>query len=265
MNVTQFLENSKNISLILPPAPDATDTHTALLLACGLKKLGKQVSIEHTPTALDTPSPKEKLFVVSLKGLAPWIEKVRYEKEAKDLKLYFTLNQGEISPEALSFQIQNQADLTIIVGDKTRPNNPDASPSTTVLSDDQVKKPLLDLLCSKEDSQTRLLGIVLSKLEYIPSFNVAVIVLRQQDFQDMRIDSKHIPLLVPELKESFGDQLSYLFLLDSPPGAQGILWSSSNELRTRFRDIAGGQQKGPWVLLRPAPLTSEQLKHAFLS
>jgi len=265
MNVTQLLENSKNISLILPPEADEADEYKALLLACGLKKLGKQVSIEHSQTTLDTPSLKEKIFVVALKGLAPWIAKVRYEKEAQDLKLYFTLNQGEISSEALSLQIQNQADLTIIVGDKARLHNPGSSPSTTVLSDGQVKKPLLDILYSKEDSQTRLLGIVLSKFEYIARLNVAVIVLRQQDLQDLGVDSKHIPLLVPELKESFGDHLSYLFLLDSLQGTQGLLWSSSSQLRTKFRDIAGGQQKGPWVLLRPAPLSSEQLKYAFLS
>ena len=265
MNIQELLENSKNISLILPSAPDATDTQKSLLLACGLKKLGKQVSIEHSQTALDAPSLQEKIFVVTLKGLAPWIAKVRYEKDVKDLKLYFTLNQGEISPEALSLQIQNQADLTIIVGDKARLNNQDSLLSTTVLSDDQVKKPLLDVLCSKEDSQTRLLGLVLSKFEYIPRLDVSVVVLRQQDLQDMRVDSKHIPLLMPELKESFGDHLSYLFLLDSLQGAQGVLWSSSSLLRTKFRDIAGGQQKGPWVLLRPAPLSSEQLKYAFLS
>ena len=181
---------------------------------------------------------------------------MRYEKDVKDLKLYFTLNQGEISPEALSFQIQNQADLTIIIGDKTRPNN---------LSGDQVKKPLLDILCSKEDSQARLLGLVLSKFEYIARLDIAVIILSLQDLQDTRVDSKHIPLLVPELKESFGDHLSYLFLLGSLQGTQGILWSSSNQLRAKFRDIAGGQQKGRWVLLRPAPLASEQIKYAFLS
>ena len=44
-----------------------------------------------------------------------------------------------------------------------------------------------------------------------------------------------------------------------------VLWSPSSLLRTKLRDIAGGQQKGPWVLLRPAPLSSEQIKYAFLS
>ena len=227
--------------------------------------------------------------VAAADGTIPSLEKLDWYAENNNLNLVFHVVPGQtfqptnivpitsgsgfdlifvIGAASLSdlgnLQIQNQADLTIIVGDKTRLDNSDSSLSATVLSENEVKKPLLDLLCSKEDSHTRLLGIILSKFEYIDRLDVAVVVLRQQDFHDMRVDSKHIPLLVPELKESFGDNLSYLFLIDSLPGAQGILWSPSNELRTKFRDIAGGQQKGSWVLLRPAPLSSEQLKYAFL-
>lgn len=268
MNATQLLENSKNISLILPAEVTGDDTQTALLLAYGLKKLGKQVSIEHAPAALETSSPQEKVFVVSLKGLAPWIAKVRYERELKDLKLYFTLTPqtgGEVSPAALSFQIQSQADLTIIVGDETRLNNSPPLSSTTTLSDSQAKKPLLDLLCGQKDPEARLVGALLSKLEYVSQQDTYVIALHQQDFQDMPGEQKHIFALIPELAENFGAKSSYLFLLNSSYGTQGILWSRSPQLQGKFRDIAGGQQKGPWVLLRPAPLSSDQLKHAFLS
>jgi|GEM_PF-2016213 len=265
MNVTQILENSKTISLILPTEATTDNTQTALLLACGFKKLGKQVSIENTRETSETPASQEKIFVVSLKGLAPWIAKVRYEKEAKDLKLYFTLNKGEIPPEALSFQIQNQTDLTIIVGDETRLNNSHSLPSINVLSDSQVKSPLLELLCGQKDPAARLLGTILSKLEYMPQQNTYAIILHGQDFQGMPGEQKHIFALGPELAENFGENSSYLFLLNSPHGTQGILWSHSPQLQAKFRDIAGGQQKGPWVLLRPAPLSSEQLKHAFLS
>ncbi|OHA68262.1 MAG: hypothetical protein A3J57_00400 [Candidatus Wildermuthbacteria bacterium RIFCSPHIGHO2_02_FULL_49_12b] len=34
---------------------------------------------------------KEKTFVVSLKGLAPWVSAIRYEKERDDVKLHITL------------------------------------------------------------------------------------------------------------------------------------------------------------------------------
>ena len=41
---------------------------------------------------------KEKTFAVSIKGLAPWIARVRYEKNDVDLSLYFTLKEIE-TPE----------------------------------------------------------------------------------------------------------------------------------------------------------------------
>ena len=172
---------------------------------------------------------------------------------------------GEVSPEALSLQIQAQTDLTIIVGDNSAPNNHTPFSGTTLLSADQAKKPLLELLCLHKDPETRLLGIALSKLEYVAEQDTYVIVLHQQDFQDMPTEQTYISRLAPELEKNFGAHSSYLFLLDSLRGTQGILWSRSPQLQTKFRDIAGGQQKGPWVLLRPAPLSSEQLKHAFLS
>lgn len=265
MDPTQLLEKSKTVSLLLPPEAKDSDTQEALLLACGLKKLGKLVSLEHAQTALDSSLPKEKTFVVSLKGLAPWIAWVRYEKDNRDLRLYFTLNQGEISPEALSLQMQSQTDLIIIVGDKAQQNNALSLEGVSVLPASQAKNPLLELLRSKEDLQTRLLGSALSNIEYVARLNTHVIVLHQEDFQGMPAAPKHVPLLVPVLRESFGDQSSYVFFFDSLHGAQGVLWSSSPQVRTKFRDIAGGQQKDFWVLLRPAPLSSDQLKYAFLS
>ncbi len=265
MNVTQLLEKSKTISLVLPTGAQEGDTQKALLLACGLKRLGKQVSLEHTRTSFDESSPKEKTFVVSLKKLAPWIARVRYEKDAEDLKLYFTLNEQDVSPEALLIQIQNQADLTIIVGDNSLKNNEAQLPAPTILRETEAKSSLLDLLRSQENPQTRLLGAVLLRLEHISRFNAYLIVLRQSDLKNIQVEPKNLPLIVPELRETFGDQSSYLLLLDSLLGAQGILWSLSLQLRTKIRDITGGQQKGPWVLLQPTPLSSEQLKYAFLS
>jgi hypothetical protein len=38
---------------------------------------------------------REKTFAVSIKGLAPWIESMRYEKNNTDLNLYFTLKGQE--------------------------------------------------------------------------------------------------------------------------------------------------------------------------
>ncbi len=267
MNAERLLEESKTIAVVLPLGAPVVDTQEALLLACGLKKLGKQVSIEHSQAPLEAPSPNERTFVVSLKGLAPRVARLRYEKDAKDLKLYFTLSRGELFPEALSLQLQNQADLTIIVGDQPleRNNTQTQLLAASMLSAREAKHPLLNLLRSQEDPQARLLGMALSQLEYISRLDLYLIALREEHLRSIHLEHKNLPLLIPELRGSFGDQSSYLFLFDSPLGAQGVLWSSSPHLRKKFHDMGGGQQKGFWTLLRPTPLSSEKIKHAFLS
>ncbi|HCM36622.1 MAG: hypothetical protein A3J30_01790 [Candidatus Wildermuthbacteria bacterium RIFCSPLOWO2_02_FULL_47_9c] len=191
---------------------------------------------------------QEKSFVVSLKGVAHRIVSVRYEKDEGDLKLHFVLREGEKIPrEAISIEAQNHL---------IRPNG---------IALGGAKSLLINLLKSHGNPQARLLGAVLSKLEYAHRFEVLSALLSKEDFLSAQAEEKILPSVISELKDAFGEQSSYLFLLDSPYGAQGILWSRSPSLRAKFQNIAGGQQKGPWVLLRPAPLSSEQLKHAFLS
>lgn len=50
-------------------------------------------------------SQKEKTFAVSIKGLAPWVAKVRYEKNNVDLNLYFTLKETQIPETDLTTRI----------------------------------------------------------------------------------------------------------------------------------------------------------------
>ena len=55
-------------------------------------------------------SKKEKTFAVSIKGLAPWIAKVRYEKNNVDLNLYFTLKETETPETDLTARILSRAE-----------------------------------------------------------------------------------------------------------------------------------------------------------
>ena len=55
-------------------------------------------------------SKKEKTFAVSIKGLAPWIAKVRYEKNNVDLNLYFTLKETETPEIDLVSRILSRAE-----------------------------------------------------------------------------------------------------------------------------------------------------------
>ena len=55
-------------------------------------------------------SQKEKTFAVSIKGLAPWVAKVRYEKNDVDLNLYFTLKETETPETDLTTRILARAE-----------------------------------------------------------------------------------------------------------------------------------------------------------
>src|SRR3989339_172600 len=130
MDIRDLLEKSQTISILLPVQENARDLQTAFTLAYILqKKLGKRVAFEGrnvaSPLAPQVkPLPdKEKTFAISIRGLAPWISKIYYEKDEKDLRLYFTLKQGEILKENVSLETFPRPDLTIIVGDSTNQYN----------------------------------------------------------------------------------------------------------------------------------------------
>lgn len=55
-------------------------------------------------------SQKEKTFAVSIKGLAPWVAKVRYEKNDVDLNLYFTLKETETPETNLATRVLARAE-----------------------------------------------------------------------------------------------------------------------------------------------------------
>jgi hypothetical protein len=191
---------------------------------------------------------QEKTFVVSLKGIASRIAQVRYEKDNEDLKLYFVLRKGmELPSEAVSLDIQGVATA--------------AQPAPK----DRTRELLINLLKSHENAQVRLLGVILPKLEYNTRFQTFVALLSQKDFENTKTEIKLLPSAVEQLKKVFDEQTSILILVESEHTCQGILWSPSAQLRNRFRSVAGGQEKGSWILVPSVPLTSNQLQHAFLS
>lgn len=189
-------------------------------------------------------APQEKTFVVLLKGVASKVAQVRYEKDESDLKLYFTLRQP---PPTLSIETEN-----------------DSGHQNLTLSE-RIEGRLLHLLKSHADPQVRLWGALLSRLEYIPASGLFVAVLAKQELESTQLKMRMLPAAMLSLTKAFGEQFSFFVLVDSDEGCRGILWSSSPLLRTKLKNITGSQQKGHWVLLRPTPLSSYQLKHAFLS
>ncbi|MDP4009120.1 MAG: hypothetical protein Q8P71_01725 [bacterium] len=112
--VSPLFPQAHHIHISLPSQASESELRDACILLLALKKQGKHVTVEDTditktilPSHILLPTPHVpantqekdvgKMFLVSLKGLAPWISKIHYEKTEDDLKLYFTLRDSEAS------------------------------------------------------------------------------------------------------------------------------------------------------------------------
>lgn len=62
----------------------------------------------------DMADQKGKMFSIILRGLAPHISQVSYERNAEDLYLYLGLREGDLKPEQLVIK-RGSSDLTIIL------------------------------------------------------------------------------------------------------------------------------------------------------
>lgn len=57
---------------------------------------------------------KGKTLSIVLRGLAPYVSQVSYERNAEDLSLYLGLREGDLKPEHLVIK-RGGSDLTIIL------------------------------------------------------------------------------------------------------------------------------------------------------
>lgn len=55
-----------------------------------------------------------RIFSIILRGIAPYVSQVSYERNAEDLSLYLGLKEGDLKPEQLVIKRGN-SDLTIIL------------------------------------------------------------------------------------------------------------------------------------------------------
>ena len=160
---------------------------------------------------VDTPK-KEKTFVVSLKGVAPWISKVCYKKDEKDLKLYFT----------------------IIVGDAANSHNSDI-----------LQLPL------EATPLPALSGKLLAKLEFLEGKNLYLAVISKDEWQECQANAQALKEGVKHLLDYIGEQAS-LFLVYEEPGSphpKGLLPTKRKELQEAVLSVGTGLVKGDWVLI----------------
>ena len=156
---------------------------------------------------------QKKTFAVKLKGLAPWISEVQYEKEELDLTLYFTLTKD--------------AEVNIIVEDgKTRGKL--LSLATTPLA------PLSQKL--------------ISNVEYKPNSDLYITSLQKKDFEECDATSLALKNAVEEVRQYGAQESSILVLYETAKGSQGLLWSKRQDIREKVRSQNQGKEKGNWVL-----------------
>ena len=160
---------------------------------------------------MDTPR-KEKTFVVTLKGVAPWISKVCYKKDEKDLKLYFTT----------------------IVGDAGNSHN------------SEIAQLPLEAM-----SLPALSGKLFTKLELVEGKNLYMTAISKDEWQECQANAQALKEGVKHLLDYIGEQAS-LFLVYEEPGSphpKGLLRTKRKELQEAVLSVGTGLVKGDWVLI----------------
>jgi len=255
MNPQELIEQSQHIYITLPTRKEASDVQTALTLFAALRKLGKNVRLQdikaQTPVAQDQSAQEQQTFVVSVKGLAPWISRVSYEKSDQDLNLYFTLHTKEIAGQRPSLP-QKPTDLNIIVGDNRSQDNagqPKDS-SLVVEATKELTTFALQLLSQEQHPETKLLGAVLTDMDYVKEKWLYISQLRTSDFENSGTTELQLKHIIQELKTYFGSENSYLILFESllSHRTKGLLWSPRKNLQDEIMLYGSGEGKGNWVL-----------------
>jgi len=129
-----IIERFQNTLIILPSSPSGDGTASALALFFTLRKLGKNVNLieREVPERLrfltEPGKGLNKDFIISIDTRERDISEMRYEKNQRDLKIYLTLNQGEIGKKDVSFvsaspgekinfsDLDQRSDLLIVLG-----------------------------------------------------------------------------------------------------------------------------------------------------
>ena len=119
----QLIADSKNIYLIPSEGPEAISATLALFYT--LKQQGKNVNLvlETLPENLKFLSPSldfisyPKNFVISIPNRVAGISQIYYEKNDDALKIYLTLDKGNIKKDDIAFYFaETKPDLIITIG-----------------------------------------------------------------------------------------------------------------------------------------------------
>lgn len=160
---------------------------------------------------MDTPK-KEKTFVVSLKGVAPWVSQVCYKKDEKDLKLYFT----------------------IIVGDAKGAHNSEFA-----------QLPL------EAAALPALSGKLLTKLEFLEGKNLYLAAISKDEWLECQANAQDLKAGIRHIQDYIGDHSSLFLVYEEvgSPHPKGLLWTKRKEFQEAAASLGTALQKGNWTLL----------------
>lgn len=254
MSPLECIQNAKNVELALSENPHEKSLGDALCLLAALTQSGKQVALSpgflklaHADWIHPFALPLETA-TISLKGIAPYISKVSYEKSNQDIKLSFSLSQGTIKPEHVHIEQRPSPDLTIIVGANPRIHNQDmtVNPHPRLWNTNLALECSLSLLSPFQIPSLKLLSRSLSTLEHLKDRKTCFVSFERRDFRETQTNPRDIKSVASHLAAFAKPEISLFAIFETGPGnnIQGILKSDNPALRKKFQ----GKEKGSWAL-----------------
>ena len=253
MEARDLLTQSQTVLVSLPVQPTQKELQDALTFIYVLHKLGKKVRVEGDLGANSQAfsriiAQKDKTFVVSLKGLAPWISQINYEKDKTDLKLIFTLKQGEMTPANLALDIPSNKDLTVLV------RNGETQYSIT-----QLLPTAISLLSESDQKEAKLAGRMLYRTEYFSDIRTHASYIEANDFEEIGTNSRALTRLVQNLSDLL-ESSSFLAFFASEQGTKGLFLSTQPHLQKKVVQAWNGQSKDKWSLFSIPSQTPNSLQ-----
>ncbi|MCP6726900.1 MAG: hypothetical protein KJI69_02570 [Patescibacteria group bacterium] len=249
MNPEELFEKAQHITISLPPYPSKEEFESACLFFSAAKKLGKDASLQGANLNSPLKEPLQgKTFTVSLRGLSDVISKIHYEKSGGDVKLYFTLRNGEISSNNIALESSQASNLILIVGNNSaRDNSSEIDNTSSIQGTKDFLDTTLSLLSPFDVPGVQLLSLVLSRLQENPQKLYTAHVTRQ-DFVETKTTQLHLRETANEIKE-YGDKTaSYFILFETQKETKGILWSENSQIQKRILSQGTGSIKNNWMV-----------------
>lgn len=264
----EYIQKSRAIDIELTSLTTASNMASALTLFMALSKLGKRVSFRgenNIPPSfywIDAPSLATQTSVLTIKEIAPFVSKISYEKNDRNIKFLLDVKQGTLRLEDIAIEETPATDLTIIVGENSLQNNIEitVNPHPKTKNQEKMREASLTLLSPFHIPSVQLFQKLLSKMEYLPEKKLSITVLDKKDFRETQANPRDIAPLIEELNALGASQTSHLVLFRS----QGLLFATAKELTEKISRFFKTTRKGSWALFLHQEKEPQKIKEKIL-